>query len=244
MAVTRAISASAKDQFWSAFTSLVERFEAVKKLHLDSFEQIGFDNYTLYVSQLAGFATATPSMQDLVTAIRLVFRSSGPVARLPEADREVEMIAEGFRLLLEQWVPEPHCIGFQNASAQSELAFATLPSHAARRKEFVAIADEMERRLDRLRQWENLLRDPVLPPQAEPSFDGGQKAAADQDVPWPDYMSAADLAERLGLEREATRKKLERMAKRFDCFVDNESRRKGEAKRLYRVADVLPDLRR
>ena len=61
---------------------------------------------------------------------------------------------------------------------------------------------------------------------------------------WPAYMSAADLATRLGLPPEATRKKLERRAGRSDCYIENESPRRGEAKRLYRVEDVLPFLSR
>jgi hypothetical protein len=63
------------------------------------------------------------------------------------------------------------------------------------------------------------------------------------DELWPAYMSARDLADRLCLSREATRKKLARLAANHDCFIENESPRKGEAKRLYRVADVLPELR-
>jgi hypothetical protein len=68
------------------------------------------------------------------------------------------------------------------------------------------------------------------------------RAAPEDAVPWPEYMSAGDLAGRLGLPPEATRKKLERLAERFDCFIENESPRKNEARRLYRVADVLPHL--
>lgn len=63
------------------------------------------------------------------------------------------------------------------------------------------------------------------------------------EAPWPEYMSAKDLAERLGLPREGTRKKLERLADKYDCSIENESPRRGECRRLYRTADVLPHLR-
>jgi hypothetical protein len=60
----------------------------------------------------------------------------------------------------------------------------------------------------------------------------------------PEYLSAKDLADRLGLPREATRKKLDRLFQKFpDCAIDNEAPRRRESKRLYRVADVLPHLR-
>jgi hypothetical protein len=67
--------------------------------------------------------------------------------------------------------------------------------------------------------------------------------ATPPEPPWPEYMSAKDLSNRLGLPPDATRKKLERLAGKYDCFIDNESPRRGEAKRLYRVADVLPHIR-
>jgi hypothetical protein len=60
-----------------------------------------------------------------------------------------------------------------------------------------------------------------------------------------EYLSANDLADRLGLPREATRKKLERFAKKHrGCYYDHDLPRKGEARRYYRVADVLPHLQR
>lgn len=57
-------------------------------------------------------------------------------------------------------------------------------------------------------------------------------------APWPEYMSAADLAARCGLPPESTRKKLERLAEKSDCYIENESPRVRETRRLYRVADV------
>lgn len=61
-------------------------------------------------------------------------------------------------------------------------------------------------------------------------------------APLPEYMDWRDLAKALGLRAEPTRKKLERLAKKYDCFIENESPRRGDTKRLYRTADVLPYL--
>jgi hypothetical protein len=76
-------------------------------------------------------------------------------------------------------------------------------------------------------------------PQAPNDSDRGPDTAA----PWPAYLSAAELAKRLDLPKESTRKKLERLAKKMDCFQESESPRIGEARKLYRVADVLDKIR-
>lgn len=69
--------------------------------------------------------------------------------------------------------------------------------------------------------------------------------SADADaVPWPEYMTSNDIADRLGQPRDATRKKLERLADRIDCRREVESPRRGEAKWTYRTRTVLPELRR
>jgi hypothetical protein len=96
--------------------------------------------------------------------------------------------------------------------------------------------------------WEQLWRDQaaemgncglvVLPGHERQESLPGQEAGA--APPWPAYMSAADLADRLGLNREATRKKLERLAGKHDCRIENESPRKGDATWFYHVQTVLP----
>jgi len=83
---------------------------------------------------------------------------------------------------------------------------------------------------------------PPAPQQA--NREGGANPPAQDLAPWPEYMTANDLAARLLLQRQATRKKLERLAKRIDCRREVESPRKGEAKWTYRVQTVLPELRK
>jgi hypothetical protein len=81
------------------------------------------------------------------------------------------------------------------------------------------------------------------PPGPAPET-GGAGSAADDSVPWPECMTSNDLADRLKLPREATRKKLARLAKKCDCSIPNESPRKGESHTLYHVKTVLPELRK
>jgi len=165
MSATQTTTPSSSDEFWTAFNSLVERFESVRRFHLDAFNGTGFDSHTKYLAQLASSATAMPSVQDLVTAMRLAFRSSLPVERVPEAERAIASIASAFGLLAEPCVPEPHSIGFlHDGSAQPRLAYSTLPSHHANRREFDALAHETRRQLEALRQWGALLRTaPAVP---------------------------------------------------------------------------------
>lgn len=77
---------------------------------------------------------------------------------------------------------------------------------------------------------------------AAPPGGAVQSEAGPIDTSWPEYLSARDIADRLRLPREATRKKLERHAVKFpDCYMEPDSgtRRRGEPKRLYRPAEVL-----
>jgi hypothetical protein len=68
---------------------------------------------------------------------------------------------------------------------------------------------------------------------------------AEQDVAvWPTFLSAADLAARLGQPKNAVEVFLRRYRKDYpDCATENEGRRHNEPRYLYRVADVLPHLR-
>jgi hypothetical protein len=57
-------------------------------------------------------------------------------------------------------------------------------------------------------------------------------------------LSAADLAGRLGLSRNAVEVYLRRYRRDYpDCATENEGRRRNEPRYLYRVADVLAPLR-
>jgi hypothetical protein len=72
------------------------------------------------------------------------------------------------------------------------------------------------------------------------AFDGDSPQPV--EAPWPEFMSANDLADRLQMPREATRKKLERLGEKCDCFREVESPAKGEPKKLYVTEMVRPHL--
>jgi hypothetical protein len=60
----------------------------------------------------------------------------------------------------------------------------------------------------------------------------------------PALLSASDLAERLGLTKNAVEVFLRRYRADYpDCATENEGRRRNEPHYLYRVADVLPNLK-
>ena len=81
---------------------------------------------------------------------------------------------------------------------------------------------------------------PTSPPSDAPDHRVADVSTMPVDVvPWPEFMSAADLAARLGRPPDSTRKMLERWADDHpNCFIENDSPRRGEAKILYRVGDV------
>jgi hypothetical protein len=65
-----------------------------------------------------------------------------------------------------------------------------------------------------------------------------------EGAPLPEYVSIKDLAGRLGLTVGQVGSFLRRYAEKYpDCWIDNDHPRKGEPKKLYRTADVLPVLR-
>jgi hypothetical protein len=60
----------------------------------------------------------------------------------------------------------------------------------------------------------------------------------------PQFLSALDLAARLGRPVTSIAKALERLRKKLpDCFIENGTRRKSDPTYLYRVSEVLPHLR-
>jgi hypothetical protein len=56
----------------------------------------------------------------------------------------------------------------------------------------------------------------------------------------PEYASARVIARHLGLELEATRKRLDRLAEKHDCTSEVEGRRSREARKLYHTKTVIP----
>jgi len=100
---------------------------------------------------------------------------------------------------------------------------------------------------DVLKEYKGKLIEDILTPEGERLIGIREEVFAAEVIDaeeWPEYMTASDLAAGLNLPPEATRKKLERLAKKYDCFVDTDSPRSGEAKRMYRVADVLHKLKK
>jgi hypothetical protein len=105
---------------------------------------------------------------------------------------------------------------------------------------------------------------PASPDGAEPGPDEADRAALDaldrviaRDGPlstrppaipgttdWPQFLSASDLANRLGVSTNAVDAFLRRYRKQYpDSAIETEGRRRCEARYLYRVTDVLPHLR-
>lgn len=118
-----------------------------------------------------------------------------------------------------------------------ELVKRVIAGEAGSDREVMNAADRIRHRLE----------DGDIKRELEDAAGGMGSPPAQDSTPepvWPDYMSANDLAARLGLPLAATRKKLERLAEKYDCRVENESPRRGEPRWFYRVADVLPELRR
>jgi hypothetical protein len=104
-----------------------------------------------------------------------------------------------------------------------------------------ATAEDLDRSLSQLRYF--IAEAPSRAP-ATTTQTNREGATAVDDAPWPEYMSAQDLAHRLNLPREATRKKLKRLANKYDCSIPVESPRRGESRTLYHVKTVLPELRK
>ena len=64
------------------------------------------------------------------------------------------------------------------------------------------------------------------------------------DLPLGEFLSANDLSGRLPASKDAVESFLRRYRdKHPDCFIENEGRRVNEARYLYRVDEVWPDLK-
>jgi hypothetical protein len=108
-------------------------------------------------------------------------------------------------------------------------------------------ADYQRGEADRIRHTAQGVAEPANSPvpasPAEQAHD--EPPANDPDaVPCSALLSAADLAKRFGLSKNAVEVYLRRYRTEYpDCAVSTDGRRRNEPNYLYRLADVLPHLK-
>ncbi|MSR55804.1 MAG: hypothetical protein EXS09_21385 [Gemmataceae bacterium] len=219
--------------------ALQEELESLIQIHQEGFDKLS-DSTDLYLARLADCRPKVleqlPGIADWVR--ELFLRCLGGAVFL-KANEDLHRFMETLKCALIPIVPTPTMYGW-NVNDDGSLGKISWGIDSEAREayaRFKAVIPEWRIAFARFREWLALCdRSAASGAEETPIHDSTDAA------PWPEYLTANDLANRLKLPQAATRKKLERLAKNCDCRREVESPRKGEAKWTYRVKTVLPEL--